>query len=208
MEIITFTSGPIREHPYLIIETKSKEALLVDPGGASDEVIDQLTKRNATLKFIINTHFHPDHIAENALIKDMTGAQILIHKDDAVGLQSDWSNFSKKYNWPVLGSKADKLLKDNQLIKLGNLNFMVIHTPGHTRGSICLYCPRQDALFTGDTLFYHAIGRTDLAHSKPEKMKAALAKLLALPKATIIYPGHGPSSTIGEERLFAKQQGG
>ena len=202
MKVFTFTCGPLSEHPYLVIEPESGEALLVDPGGCAEQIIDVISKEKARLKFIVNTHFHPDHIAQNGLITDMTKAAILIHSEDAAGLQYDWSAFATQYNWPVLKSKADKTLNDGEIIKLGKVNFEVIHTPGHTPGSICLYCQKYKALFTGDTLFYHAIGRTDLPRSEAEQMKKSLAKLFKLPKDTIIYPGHGKTSTIAEEANF------
>lgn len=204
MKVFTFTGGPINQHPYLVIDEKTKEGLVIDPGCCSDEIIDELAKSSASLRFIINTHLHPDHIAQNSLIADMTGAKILIHKSDAWGLSFDWSAFSKKYDWPVLESKPDKLLRGGEIIKLGSYDFKIIHTPGHTQGSICVFCPKLKAVFTGDTLFYHTIGRTDLPTSQPEKMQNSLAKLFGLPFDTVIYPGHGRPSTIGEEVKFNK----
>ena len=198
-KVITFTVGPIREHPYLVISKKQKLAIVIDPGGGVDEIIDVLAKYKCNLKYIINTHFHPDHISHNAILKDMTSARILIHKNDAGGLAQNWEAFSKKYDWPVIPSKADKSLKDGEVIKLEDISLEIIHTPGHTSGSSCVYLKKEKILFTGDTLFYHTTGRIDLPHSQPEIMKKSLDKLFKLPKNTTIYPGHGPSSTIGEE---------
>ncbi|HEY5600568.1 MAG TPA: MBL fold metallo-hydrolase [Patescibacteria group bacterium] len=197
----TYTVGPIREHPYLIID--GGQALVFDPGGGSGQIIDDL--RDAKLLYIVNTHSHPDHIAENAILADMTGAQILIHASDARTLNYDYSNFAKKHNYPVIPSTADKMLKDQDQIKVGSLVFKVIHTPGHTPGSSCYYLEKEKLLITGDTLFYHTIGRTDLPGSSGPLIEKSLQKLFELPKDVQVFPGHGKPTTIGEEVEYRLQ---
>jgi len=202
--IKTYTTGPIGVHPYLVIDEKSKKAMVLDPGGAVEEVIDDLGKEKADLVYIVDTHGHPDHISHNAILSDMTGAKILIHKDDLPAFGFDWSGYEKKYDWKILPGKVDKTLEAGEKINLGNLIFEVIHTPGHSPGGICLYCLKDKILFSGDTLFYHSIGRTDLPYSKEDEMVRSLEILFKLPKDTKVYPGHGPETTIGEEIEFHK----
>lgn len=203
MLIKTYTVGPLAEHPYLIIDEKEKEAAVIDPGGGSEQIIDDLAKFDSNLKYIINTHGHPDHISQNAILSDMTNAQILIHEKDASALNFDFTNFSKKYNLPILAGKANKTLFGGEVLNIGKMKLNILHTPGHTPGSICVYIQSEHAIFTGDTLFYHTIGRTDLPFSDSQKMKTSLEKLFSLLDKTEVLPGHGKGTTIGEEKEFA-----
>ena len=202
--IKTYTAGPIGVHPYLVIDEKSKKAMVLDPGGAVDEIIDNLEKEKVNLVYIIDTHGHPDHISHNAILADMTGAEILIHSKDSPSFNFDWSGYERKYNWRILPGKVDKTLEAGEKIKLGDLVFEVIHTPGHSPGGVCLHCPKEKILFSGDTLFYHSIGRTDLPFSQEDEMVKSLGILFKLPKDTKVYPGHGPETSIGEEIEFHK----
>jgi glyoxylase-like metal-dependent hydrolase (beta-lactamase superfamily II) len=199
-----YTAGPIGVHPYLVIDDKSKKAMVLDPGGAVEEIIDDLGKEKADLAYIIDTHGHPDHISHNAILSDMTGGKILIHKNDLPAFGFDWSGYEKKYNWKILPGKVDKTLEAGEKVKLGNLIFEIIHTPGHSPGCICLFSKKEKILFSGDTLFYHSIGRTDLPFSQDREMVRSLETLFKLPKDTKVYPGHGPETTIGEEIEFHK----
>jgi glyoxylase-like metal-dependent hydrolase (beta-lactamase superfamily II) len=203
MFIKTYTVGPLAEHPYLIIDEKEKEAAVIDPGGGSEQIIDDLAKYDANLKYIINTHGHPDHIAENAILSDMTNAQILIHKNDAPALNFDFTNFSKKYNLAILAGKTNKILSGGEVLNIGKIKLDILQTPGHTPGSICVYIQNEHVIFTGDTLFYHTIGRTDLPLSDSQKMKTSLEKLFSLPDKTEVLPGHGKQTVIREEKEFA-----
>jgi len=205
--IKTYVAGPIEVNIYFVIDEKSKKAMVLDPGGAVEDIIEDLGKEKADLQLIINTHAHPDHISHNAILADMTGAKILVHQNDTPAFGFDWSGYENKYDWKILPGKADRALEDGEKIKLGGLSFEVIHTPGHSPGGICLYCQKEKVLFSGDTLFYHAIGRTDLPFSQGDQMNDSLEKLFKLPLETIVYPGHGPQTTIGEEKDFYKRNG-
>jgi glyoxylase-like metal-dependent hydrolase (beta-lactamase superfamily II) len=193
--------GALETNCYLISCKKTKKAVVIDPGG-EDEVeliLNLLQIYNFDLKYVINTHGHIDHIVGNDLLKAKTEALLLIHKLDADMLVDANKNFSSFMGKEICSPPADKLLKEGDEISLGTLNLIVIHTPGHTPGGISLVL--NNIVFTGDTLFAGGIGRTDLpGGSYQDLIKSIKEKLLILGDDRIIYPGHGPDSTIGEER--------
>ncbi len=169
--------GPLLTNCYLVLS--KNEALIIDPGGDIDNVLKKIQKRK--LKYIINTHYHPDHTAGNKKLKEKTGARILIHKKE-----KDFISF-----------RPDKFLKEGDKIKIGDGVLKVLYTPGHTKGSICLL--GDSFIFTGDTLFKDGIGRTDLPGGSEKAMKNSLFKISKLLKANIIaYPGHGEVFKINE----------
>jgi len=193
--------GVLETNCYLISCKKTKQAAVIDPGGENevDLILDFLQKNNFDLKYIINTHGHIDHIAGNNLLKAKTKALLLIHRLDADMLVDANKNFSSFMGKEICSPPADKLLEEGDEIVLGRLNLRVIHTPGHTPGGISLIS--NNIVFTGDTLFAGGIGRTDLpGGSYQDLIKSIKEKLLILGDDKIIYPGHGPYSTIGEEK--------
>ena len=193
--------GALDTNCYLIGCKKTKKAAVIDPGGENevDLILNLLQKNNFDLKYVINTHGHIDHIAGNNLLKTKTKASLLIHKLDADMLVDANKNFSSFMGKEIYSPSADKLLEEGDEISLGTLNLIVIHTPGHTPGGISLVL--NNIVFTGDTLFAGGIGRTDLpGGSYQDLIKSIKEKLLILGDDKIIYPGHGPDSTIGEER--------
>jgi len=193
--------GVLETNCYLIGCKKTKMAAVIDPGGEEkvDLILDILEKNNFSLKYIINTHGHIDHIDGNNLLKAKTKALLLIHRLDADMLVDANKNFSSFMGKEIYSPSADKLLEEGDEISLGTLNLIVIHTPGHTPGGISLVL--NNIVFTGDTLFAGGIGRTDLpGGSYQDLIKSIIEKLLILGDDKIIYPGHGPDSTIGEER--------
>ena len=193
--------GVLETNCYLIGCKKTKMAAVIDPGGEEKVglILDILEKNNFSLKYIINTHGHIDHIDGNNLLKAKTKALLLIHRLDADMLVDANKNFSSFMGKEIYSPSADKLLEEGDEISLGTLNLIVIHTPGHTPGGISLVL--NNIVFTGDTLFAGGIGRTDLpGGSYQDLIKSIKEKLLILGDDKIIYPGHGPDSTIGEER--------
>jgi len=193
--------GELETNCYLIVCKRTKKAVVIDPGGEEevDLVLNFLQENNFDLKCIINTHGHIDHIAGNNLLKAKTEALLLIHRLDADMLVDANKNFSSFMGKEIYSPSADKLLEEGDEISLGTLNLIVIHTPGHTPGGISLVL--DNIVFTGDTLFAGGIGRTDLpGGSYQDLIKSIKEKLLILGDDKIIYPGHGPDSTIGEER--------
>ncbi|NMA02421.1 MAG: MBL fold metallo-hydrolase [Clostridia bacterium] len=201
MQIIGLPVGMIEGNCYLVSCAKTKEAMVIDPGAEGTRILEIIAKNNINVKYIVNTHGHHDHIGAVKEVKEGTGALILIHSEDAHMLENPTKNLSTFMGRDSKQPKADKLLKDGDSIQIGELNFQVIHTPGHTLGGISLYNKEKKACFTGDTLFLGSIGRTDLpGGSYPTIIKSIKEKLLTLPDDVVVYPGHGPATTIAQEK--------
>lgn len=193
--------GLLETNCYLIGCKNSRKAAVIDPGGEEDVdlILNLLQENNFDLKYIINTHGHADHIAGNKALKANTKALLLIHRLDALMLIDANKNLSIFEGKEICSSPADRFLEEGDEIILGLLKLTVFHTPGHTPGGISLAL--NNIVFTGDTLFAGGVGRTDLPDgSYQDLQKSIKEKLLILDDDKIIYPGHGPSSTIGEER--------
>lgn len=189
-----FVVGPMAVNCYLVADTASSEACLIDPGASPREIKNYIRQNGYDLKFIINTHGHGDHIAANGSF----GVPIYIHKLDKNFLTSTDLNLSRDFLFKVTSPEASRLLEDGDEVSLGKLKFKVIHTPGHTPGSITLVL--DGAAFTGDTLFRFSVGRTDFDYGDESALFRSISeKLLTLGDDTVIYPGHGESSTIKEE---------
>jgi len=188
MFVKMFTVGMLGTNCFLVGDTESREALIIDPGFDSESeariILKEIERNGFEIKYIINTHGHSDHIGGNRTLKEFTKAPILIHECDA----------------PMLSNPVpDRLLHEGDLIEVGSIRLRAIHTPGHSKGSIILV--GADTVFSGDTLFAGSIGRYDLPGGSLQEIKNSLRnKLLILPDRLKVYPGHGPVSTIGEER--------
>ncbi len=194
-----FPVGPLQANCYLIGCDETREVAVVDPGGDADKILRQVAADSLKVKYVINTHGHADHIAANKEVLKKTGAALLVHKDDAEMLTSSHRNLSALAGWNLAGRSADRLLQDGDVINLGSVQLEVLHTPGHTPGGISLLA--DGLVLTGDTLFAGGIGRTDLpGGSFTQLIESIRKKLLTLDDEIKVYPGHGPMSTIGEER--------
>ena len=188
---------------YIILDENSKEIMVIDPAGDVDKIIEMINILNGKLKYIYLTHCHGDHIAGVSELKEKMGGKILIHRFDSEGLNDVNINLSTVIDLPPIELEADSRIDDNDLIHLGELEFKVIYTPGHTKGSSSLYCKEQECLFSGDTMFRGTWGRTDLpTGSINDIMDSIVNKLLKLPDDTIVYPGHGKATMIKEEKTI------
>lgn len=186
---------------YIIQDEESKETMVIDPGGESEKVIEMLDILNAKLKYIYLTHCHADHMGGVSCLQEKVGGKVLIHRFDAENLQKDNVNLATYIGKNAIVLEADSRIDDEDLIHIGNIEFKVIYTPGHTIGSTSLYCSEEKMLFSGDTLFRGTWGRTDLPTSSFESiMESITEKLIILPDETIVYPGHGKSTMIKEEK--------
>jgi hydroxyacylglutathione hydrolase len=193
--------GPLRCNCSVIGDEGTREALVVDPGDDIEDVLALIRKHNLQVKQIVITHAHIDHVGGAMKLRAATGSPILLNQNDLALLkmldaQAAWIGVE-----PPGKVEIDQNLRQADLVKAGSLTAEVIHTPGHTEGSICLYFPTEKKLVAGDTLFAGSIGRTDLPGGSFEKIIRSLhEKVLALPDETIVVPGHGPLTTIGDER--------
>ena len=186
---------------YVIEEEKTKEAMVIDPGGEADKIIELLDILGAKLKYIYLTHCHADHIGAVEKLKEAKGGKILIHIKDNEGLQNPDINLTRLFTEKAIQLEADSRVNEGDILHIGAIELKVLHTPGHTRGGSSLYCEQENMVFSGDTMFKGTWGRTDLPTSSFEDIIASITdKLLILPEGTIVYPGHGISTKIKEEK--------
>lgn len=201
MIIKHFETGPLATVGYLVVDEGTGYAVMIDaPKDISIEVMRMVNENDWEVLCLINTHGHWDHIADNSEIVSRTAAKIAIHEKDAPLLENP-KMFMFDLPFKIEGIKPDILLNDGDIIEVGNLRFKVLHTPGHTPGGICLYMEKEKVLFSGDTLFSGTIGRTDLPGGSFEQLVNSIQeKLFKLNDSVIVYPGHGPSTSIGREK--------
>ena len=185
---------------YIIKDEETNEAMVIDPGGETNKIIDMINILEGNLKYIYLTHCHGDHIGAVEELRDKKGGKVLIHSDDYEGLKNPEINLTGFMSELPISIEADARVNDGDLLHVGKIEFRVIHTPGHTKGGSSLYSEKEQMLFSGDTLFKGMWGRTDLPTSSFEDiMKSINDKLLVLPDDTVVYPGHGIITKIIEE---------
>jgi len=194
MNIETISVGPLQANCFIVWDEKTREAIVIDPGDEPDRIIALIKQHNLNVKYIICTHAHFDHIGALPELKNHTGAVIGVHtfekeiyegaKDMAAFFGYDIQNLPE----------PDIYLRDGDSLKIGELEFRVMHTPGHSPGGLCLY--GNGVIFTGDTIFAGSVGRTDFYGGSLEELKSSFKKILSLPQHTKIFPGHGPETTV------------
>ncbi len=203
MMVHKFTAGRFFTNCYIAASERTKDAIIIDPGFDDDfeaeKVYRFIESNNLKVRLLVNTHGHPDHTCGNGIVKNRFRVPILIHEYDAYMLQKS-DKIAEFFGLKVSSPPADKILHAEDTIKFGDVTLEVMHTPGHSRGSISLKGKKE--VFTGDTLFADSIGRIDFPDSSRVEMKQSLKKLEKLPANFVAYPGHGPETTIGKEKRF------
>ena len=189
--------GPFASNCYIVGSESTKEGMIVDVGAEADEILKSVKELGLDIKLIVLTHGHMDHVDALKQVKEATGAEAAIHADDVPLLQRKSPSLMFGSSNPA--SPPDRLLKGGDSLDFGDGHFLVLHTPGHSAGGICLM--GHGVVFSGDTLFNYGIGRYDLQGGSYDQLMNSLhTKLMVLPDDTIVYPGHGPDTTIGAER--------
>ncbi len=200
LNIETLVVGPFEVNCYIIWDESDRIGVVIDPGDEDERIVEVINRHDVTIRAILLTHGHGDHIAAVEPLKGQYGIPLYIGKDDREMLQSPSANVSALYGQPITCPPPDYLLNDKDVFKIGSLEFNVIATPGHTRGGLCYLV--RNRLFCGDTLFYGSIGRTDLPGGSYKQLIESIRRnLLTLPDNIVCYPGHGPFTTIGAERI-------
>jgi hydroxyacylglutathione hydrolase len=198
MIIQEFIVGPLENNCYIISDEKSKETFVVDPGDEPDRIIDFIQEKGLKLKYIVCTHAHYDHVGAVPELKQGTGAQIVIHKNE-LDLYTHIEKQGMMWGMELDPLPApDIIVEEGSVLAIGTLKFEVLHTPGHTPGGICLY--GEGMIITGDTLFAGSVGRTDLHGGDLRQLKNSFKRIMLLPETVKVLPGHGPESTIGREK--------
>jgi hydroxyacylglutathione hydrolase len=202
MKVQMFTVGALFTNCYVTNCEKTKEAIVVDPGfddhSEAERIFKYIDANALKPRYIVDTHGHPDHVCGNGIVKEKFQTPILIHESDAHMLGESSEDSCQLFGLKNYSPEADAILQDGHVIKFGNATLRVIATPGHSRGGISLLGDHE--VFTGDTLFSGSIGRTDFPEGSESDMRRSLKKLALLPDNFVVYPGHGPTTAMGEEK--------
>ncbi len=200
MKIVNISSGFMSANSYLLVDEETNKAALVDPGEDGKGIIAGIMQQGVSVVAILLTHGHFDHILALDEVKAFTNAPVYIHKDDNICLSNTTFSLMSMIGRNDTFDDADVLLTDGDVIKIGGSEIKVMHTPGHTVGSVCYVT--DAGIISGDTLFYDSIGRTDFPGGDFHAIQSSVRRLYKLEGATILYPGHGNSTTIERERKF------
>ncbi|WFA09844.1 MBL fold metallo-hydrolase [Tissierella sp. Yu-01] len=199
MNIIRLQAGIYAVNCYIVYSKNTMDGIVVDPGGDAEAIKNYIEENNISLKSIVLTHGHGDHIGGVKELKEYYNVPVFIHEDDAEMLEDCSKNLSSSMAIGCVELTPDGLLNDNDIIEVGDLEVLILHTPGHTKGGICLKI--KDHLISGDTLFNSSIGRTDLYGGNFDTLINSIkTKLLVLPEDTTVLPGHGQPTTIKAEK--------
>ena len=196
-----FELGSFMVNSYLVGDEETQDGMLVDPGAEAEALKEEIEKAGLNIKLIVLTHGHIDHIGAIAALKEATGAQFAHHTDEGQTIKGRVNTYVMMGRQPPLMPEPDRLLQDGDTIEVGKLRFTVLHTPGHSPGGICIL--GDGFVFTGDTLFNSSVGRTDMPGGNTAQLLSSIhTKLMVLPDQTVVLPGHGQQTPIGQERQW------
>lgn len=203
LKVHTIPTAPIEENCYVVFDEESRQGLLIDPGNEGEKILSLIREEKVEVEAILLTHGHWDHIGAVEELRHKLKVPVHIHGEDSAMLTDSRQNlFAFMAGGRMEGKPVDKVFREGAVFPCGNYSFKVIHTPGHTPGGCCFYSEKAGALFSGDSLFAEEIGRCDLPGGSLDSLISSLKeKILCLPEATKVYPGHGPSTTVGWERM-------
>ena len=195
------TMGLFKTNCYIFADEKSKDAVIIDPCTHADRIMNEIKLNSFTVRYIILTHAHIDHMMALDEVKAQTGAPIAVGAPDAASVNSGSRSLAEHFHSTAPQSKPDIMLNDGDVLNIGSMKLQIISTPGHTPGGISIYCASEKILFSGDTLFFESVGRTDFNGGSFEDISNSIRKkLFALPPDTAVYPGHSCETTILHEK--------
>ncbi|WP_025270479.1 MBL fold metallo-hydrolase [Hippea sp. KM1] len=201
--VLRLITGELEENCYFVFDRSTRECAIIDPGDEPEKIDGVIGEHGLKPRIILNTHYHFDHVGANAFLKEKYNIDLAIHRNDAKPLERahvDAEIYLLKKQQP--SPKPDILLTDGDVISVGSLRLEVLHTPGHTPGSVCFYESSEKWLFSGDTLFFESVGRWDFPSGSKDDLLNSIRRLMKLPDDVVVYPGHGDHTTIGHERAF------
>lgn len=201
MRLYSFRVPPLDNGVYVLADARG-DAVVIDPSFGEREALEAVRTSGLRVLEVLNTHGHFDHTYADAAVKASTGAPLAIHRLDAYRLRENALEGSQFFPMRQPAVEAERLFDEGDETLVGDVRVVVLHTPGHTEGSACFHLPDEKVLFSGDTLFNAGLGRTDLPGGDARALVASLKRLVALPEDTVVYPGHGPRTTIGAERSW------
>ena len=201
MRVTMIPAGEFGSNCWLVIDENSFDAVILDPSPEIDVIEEAIARRRVRLKYILLTHSHFDHMTSCDDLRDLTGAPLAVHAEDAEGVVNSYYNCSRVFmNYDQVYRPADILLKEGDVLTFGAEKITLIHTPGHTKGSVCYFI--GDSMFSGDTLFDGGIGRSDLPGSSPLELSASLNRIKNISGDYKLYTGHGSNTTLEKQKRF------
>lgn len=202
MRICRLTVGPISTNCYIIVEESKKRALIVDPGGDADRIMNKIKELQVSVEAILLTHGHFDHMLAADTLREKYQVKVYLGRDDSELIKNPMENVSGMFGKPM-STHADVLLRDGQVLELAGFEIKVLETPGHTKGGVCYYIEKESVAFSGDTIFQASVGRSDFPTGSGASLsKSIREKIFTLPEDTQLFPGHGDSTVVSYEKKY------